>query len=265
MHSAVSRLLEIGHLLLSFTEGWSARRELLRVYRAALADPTCSEQTVLPIRLAGQRFPFHLRMADIYTLAEILHEEQYFLETPVPAEPIILDAGANVGATGVWWVAHHPGATLHCFEPEPANFALLQANLGDRPRVGLHQVALGEEEGTANLHVAEHGAMHTMADASVGTSEVEVPVWRLDRFLERHDLPRVDILKLDVEGFEMEVLRGFGERLRDVGIIAGEVHEDWVDPAAFYALLQEAGFTVVSKRPVTNPDENVHLFEAARA
>jgi len=230
MSSATSRLLEIAHLLLSFTGGWRARRELLRIYRLALADPTCDERTVVPIRLGGRPWPFHLRMADIYTLAEILHEQQYRLETPVPDAPVVLDAGANVGATGIWWLAHLPGATLHCFEPEPANFALLEANLSPYPRVGLHQAALGCEEGTARLTVAAHGAMHTLADESLGSRHIEVPLWRLDRFLEREGLRRVDLLKLDVEGFEIEVLRGLGDRLADVGVIAGEVHEDWVDP-----------------------------------
>ena len=169
-----------------------------------------------------------------------------------------------MGITGVWWLAHHPGATLHCFEPEPANIELLRANVGSQPGASVHGVALGAEAGSAELTLGEHGAVHSLVMQDVGTRKISVPVWRLDTFMEEQGLDHVDLLKLDVEGFEVEVLEGFGERLDDVGVIAGEAHLDVVDGDAFYGLLADRGFRVLWRKPATNPDENVELFEAAR-
>ena len=242
----------------------TSRRALLGAYREALANPTSDQAFALRVRIRGSEWPLQLRASDVFTLAEILHEGQYDGAVGLPEQPVIFDAGANVGITGAWFLAHHPGASLHCFEPESGNFELLRANLGGRPDVLLHQVALGEEAGTAMLTVSTHGAMHSLIDASVGDRQIEVPVWRLDDYMAESGVDRVDLLKLDVEGFEMEVLRGFGERLDQVSVICGEVHANVVEPTDFYDLVLGRGFELVSRAPAGNEAENVEIFEVAR-
>ncbi len=262
--SAARRLVEITDLVARFGADMGSRRGLLRAYREALANPASAELYEFEVKIRGERWPLRLRASDIFTLAEVLHEGQYRLESKIPERPVVIDAGANVGVTGVWWLANHPGATLHCFEPEPGNVELLRANVGDRPNVGVHGVALGAEAGTAELTLGEHSAVHSLVMQDVGTRTITVPVWRLDTFMAEHEIDRVDLLKLDVEGFEVEVLEGFGDRLSDVAVIAGEAHLDVVEADTFYGLLADQGFEVLWRRPASNPEENVELFEAAR-
>ena len=59
---------------------------------------------------------------------------------------------------------------------------------------------------------------------------------------------RIDILKIDVEGAELEVLAGLGDRIGDVGVIVGELHEKVVDAAEVYGFLKDAGFRRVLRQ-----------------
>ena len=259
----VSRLDELFSLVVRHAAPGS-RLAMFSAYREAMADPMSSARVELEVRIAGRDWPLRLRASDMFTLAEVLHEGQYVLESELPEAPTIIDAGANVGISAVWLCAHHPGAVLHAFEPEAENFELLAANLSGLENSSAHRVAVGEREGSARLFVAEHGAMHSLADAAVGEETAEVRVIRLADYLSEAGIEHVDLLKLDVEGFEMEALRGLVERLPDVSVIAGEVHENVVEPDVFYRFMSEHGFQTVSRRPVTNPEEPVHMFEVAR-
>ena len=262
--SAARRLIEITDLVTRCGADMASRRALLGAYREALANPASAMPFSFEVKIRGERWPLRLRASDIFTLAEVLHERQYSLQSKIPERPVVIDAGANVGVTAVWWLANHPGATLHCFEPEPGNVEFLRANVGGRPNVSVHGVALGAEAGSAELTLGEHSAVHSLVMHDVGSRTITVPVWRLDNFLAEQQIAHVDLLKLDVEGFEVEVLQGFGDRLADVAVIAGEAHLDVVEADTFYGLLADNGFEVLWRRPASNPEENVELFEAAR-
>ena len=76
---------------------------------------------------------------------------------------------------------------------------------------------------------------------------------------------RIDILKIDVEGAELEVLAGLGDRIGDVGVIVGELHEKVVDAAEVYGFLKDAGFREVGRTAFREGDvTGVHGFEVAR-
>ena len=78
-----------------------------------------------------------------------------------------------------------------------------------------------------------------------------------------HD--RVDLLKIDVEGSELDALKGLGARLETVQVIVGEMHETLVDEAAFYRFLEDRGFRRVRKEYYgSGQADGVHAFEVAR-
>jgi len=275
----IRRAIEATRLLAAHAADAASWRALIGAYAATTADPCSSDLVEVCLRLEGRRFPLTMRQCDIYTLAEVLHERQYRIVDELPERPTIVDAGANIGITALWFLAHRPGARLHCFEPEESNHRLLCENLGSRDAVTVEKMALGARQGETTLHVARHGALHTTqrppgasvagsrplpAEAAVIGSET-VPVVRLGDYLEAAEVSTVDLLKLDVEGAELELLQGLGPAIDRVDRIAGEIHESRVSAAAVYDLLDAGGHRIVeTRRFPSSGDEDVHFFAATR-
>lgn len=143
---------------------------------------------------------------------------------PVPRSARhIVDIGANVGICTQASAIFCPDATILAFEPSAPTFAKLEKLAG--PRVICKKAAVGAASGTAILHVAENAFSSTLRPPSescknlygntvhpTGETE-EVPVITLAQIIEEHRLPRIDLLKVDVEGFEPQVLEGAGAYL----------------------------------------------------
>jgi FkbM family methyltransferase len=129
---------------------------------------------------------------------------------------VLYDVGANVGAYTLVAAVAVPGARVVSFEPAPANFAALCANLelnAVAERVIPVPLALGERPRSAPLEGAGVAGASPSLDGAAGPEEaMTVLVDRLDDVVERFDLPPPDHLKLDVDGSELQVLAG-GERL----------------------------------------------------
>lgn len=148
---------------------------------------------------------------------------------------LVVDGGANVGYEADWYLRHLPGADVHCFEPTPATFAVLERNLGGHDGVHLHRLALSDHVGTATLHVDQHtlgGGSNSLlthssrfleTEAHAAFEAVTVDTTTLDRFCAREGIEHVDVLKLDVEGAEVQVLRGAGELLARSAVDALDV------------------------------------------
>ena len=125
---------------------------------------------------------------------------------------VVFDIGAYVGDTALWFskaVGSH--GKVYAFEPEPRNFAKLKANLERNKVTNVIplQLALSENEG--EMQVATGGSSSTMTQAGTGTL---VKVTTIDKFAEANKLPRVDFIKMDVEGHELKVLKGAHETIQ---------------------------------------------------
>lgn len=258
----LDRALELGYLAARHADGLAGLRALLACYAVTFRNPMSRDSVTLPLRHRGRRAVLHMRARDIYTVAEIFRERQYALSRPLPVGAVIVDAGANVGVASTWFRLEHPDATLIAIEPVGDNHELLARNLVGHPKAVAIQAAVGERSGRATMALAAHGAEHAVSNVPVTGGE-EVAAMRLDAILDERGVRRVDLLKLDVEGSELDALRGLGERLSDVGAIVAEVHERQVDVDAFYRLLDEHGFAVVRRRAYREGRQNgVHTMEA---
>jgi FkbM family methyltransferase len=260
--SKAARAVEAADLSLRLTKDLRSRAALLSCYGGILRDRNDASEVSFELRAGGQRFPVTMRRSDVFTLSEIFYDEEYAIYTRLQERPLVLDCGANVGLSGIWFLSRWPGARVHAFEPEPANFRFLSKNLGSRGDSVVNQAAVGREQGTVELHVAEHGAMHSVKDRSAGARTIDVPCVNLADYLRGKRIDRVDLLKLDVEGSELDVVEGLGSLIDDVGVIVGELHERMVDEAKFYRYVESKGFRRVKRSGAR--EEGVHLFELAR-
>lgn len=133
----------------------------------------------------------------------------------------VIDVGANLGNHALYW-CRVAGAVVDAFEPNPASYELLNRNveINDAPAtLRVHHLALGSHEGRGSV-IADPG---NPAEARVTrTDGGEVEIRRLDSLIGPDD--RIRLIKVDVEGAELEVLRGAGDILRERPVLLVELH-----------------------------------------
>ncbi len=160
----------------------------------------------------------------------------------------IVDAGANIGSMSalMGWAAGEHGRLL-AFEPHPDNFKLLERNIalsneqGGFARAEIHNTALGAAAGTAALTIPDHfGGNEGVPFIGEGSGKkIEVALSRLDDFL---GPAKVDLCKIDVEGYELEVLKGAAGSI-EAGRISHIVYEDYLGASSpVHAFLRERGY-----------------------
>jgi len=129
----------------------------------------------------------------------------------------LIDIGANKGQFSLAARARLAGLGIIAFEPLPEAADRFERLFGGDPGVALHRVALSEAEGEAEFHVTDRSDSSSLLkpgaaqDAAFGVREsatIRVPVRRLDHCLALADLPRPILIKIDVQGAELGVLKG---------------------------------------------------------
>ena len=250
------------NLVLRFAADAQTRRSLIHIYSSLSHRARYDDVVNLRLRINGQVFPFRMRISDIFILGEILHEQQYRLTSRLPAQSTIVDLGANIGASVIWFLSLYPDAVIHTFEPAQDNLRFLEANIEGLNNVILERAAVGDVSGDAILHHGEFGGMHSLLIDGDGE---KVPIYSLADYMDKNEIDRIDLLKLDIEGSELDALKGLGTRIGDVDVIIGEVHEAIVDQRAFYNFLEHNGFRILWKRFFRESrEQQVHGFEASR-
>jgi FkbM family methyltransferase len=134
---------------------------------------------------------------------------------------VALDVGANVGDWARAVLQRRPDATIHCFEIVPSIASVLRQRMADCATVQVHDFGLSSAAGevdvawnhswesTSSLAPLQQIGFFAGSQVSVVRSRVDSG----DAVAKRMELTRIDLLKIDVEGHEMEVLSGFREAL----------------------------------------------------
>ena len=141
--------------------------------------------------------------------------------------PIILDAGANIGASVVYWTLHFPSARIVAIEPDLANFRLLEKNTQGLNTV-LHQAALGNLAGKATLSDPGKGEW---GYRTVRGDEGSLDILSMSDLLEGHaaDNGKYFIAKIDIEGAEADLFASHTEWVDSFDLLIIELH-DWLLP-----------------------------------
>ena len=133
---------------------------------------------------------------------------------------VLFDIGANTGQTAYGLVRYFPSARIYCFEPVKGVFDQLAAVYGRYPKVRCVQKAVGSAPGTATMALRSFSEMNSLVGAGPAeglTGEVEtVEIDTIDSFCKAEGLTHIDLLKMDVQGWELEVLKG-AARMIDEG------------------------------------------------
>jgi len=185
--------------------------------------------------------------------ATVAAEVAAALELAGEGVKVVADVGANKGAWAREALRIFPHAHIHAFEPSRTTFEELACALGAEPRVSLYRVGLSSTEGSATLYSDQSASgLASLTRRRLDHFGIEldmeetVHVTTLAHWLEAENIPHVDVLKLDVEGHELDVLRGAEGRLDRVRVLQFEFGGCNIDTRTylqdFWYLLTDAGF-----------------------
>jgi FkbM family methyltransferase len=164
--------------------------------------------------LAMARHPTYLRAFLRHRVAASIEHDAILKSLPIG---MVVDVGANRGqfslAVSHWW----PAARIVAFEPLPGPAAIYRALFAGNPHVAIHEVALASERGEMEMNISrrdDSSSLLPIADLQTrnfpGTEKVatrKVTVAPLGDFLSADEIGPGALLKIDVQGFELPVLR----------------------------------------------------------
>ncbi len=186
---------------------------------------------------------------------------EIFLASILKPNAVVVDAGANIGFFTLAVLSKSKDSTVHGFEPSPDSFTLYKKCISQNnleTRVIVNQMALYSEPGKMDfqMHPSNYGAYDGFQDTGYpGVDEpktIQVPVTTLDVYVNKNRLDRLDLLKIDVEGAELFVLRGARAVLASLRpIVLFEVGYQNLRPfnilpSDLYQLFEDVGYQVLS-------------------
>jgi FkbM family methyltransferase len=205
------------------------------LYRALTVAP--ASERLRTIRIGGAELTYRLQRGDIQAVREVWVEECYRPPAPIPFDTVV-DLGTNIGLTSLWY-ARHGASRLLCVEPVPANMRLARRNLAQNGVTAeFVQAAVGARDGTARFRVDPSYSTRGHLDRD---GELEVPVVSMATLVSR--VGQVDLVKMDIEGAEIELLRAPESWIDRVNAIIIEF--DRGDPRELGGVLNTHGFRYV--------------------
>jgi len=148
--------------------------------------------------------------------------------------PYIIDCGAHIGMSIVFFKQHYPNSRILAFEPDPESFGLLQNNVKEFKNVLLQQKAVWTHNDGVIFDMRGDMSSHIVnKDIGNASHQERIPSARLSDYLSEP----VDMLKLDIEGAEIDVLQDCKDRLHNVHHLFVEFHGKTEDPQKLERLL----------------------------
>ena len=246
--------------------------EVLTRYRSTAKLARAGGHLVADVQTPGGALYVHLLDLGVgrplYTGLEYEPEEAAFLQQSLKPGMTMIDVGANVGFMALLAAkAVGPSGTVLAIEPDPGNGELLRANIernGYR-KVSIERCAVGSEPGTAQLfrsawNMGNHRLNPGEAGQAIAHESISVPVRTVDDLVSEHRLSRLDVIKMDVEGYEPGVLGGMLATLaRFKPVILTEfwpygMRDAGFDPEAFLDRCIRAGY---AGRTLGQPDRSL--------
>ncbi len=172
------------------------------------------------LRRAGNKlyqhaFPIYRPLYAAYKAYTDRPERKLLRQTLFPGA-VVVDAGANIGIYSRFFSrCVGPSGVVHSFEPSPENFKRLRSATRKLSNVRVSQAAVGERSGKSELYLSDRLNVDHRAYPTEGESRrtVSVRAIRLDDYFRPGE--RVDLVKMDIQGYELHALRGAKRVLSD--------------------------------------------------
>ncbi len=170
-------------------------------------------------RVVRSGLNFEVDLSDLigwYIYFRILDPSLAYYFSRLKKQDCILDIGANIGYTSLRAAQIASQGSVFGFEPSHYNYqrSVLNIGLNKLSNVSLARIAMGSTDGFAFIATKTENnlGMNQISNAEAGNERVKMTT--IDSWLQHANDARPDVIKIDVEGFEMEVLRGARETLQ---------------------------------------------------
>lgn len=210
----------------------------------------------MPVRFThrGKRYWLNADNSAVYHVLNSTEKIANMTDLIPHGAKTILDIGGNCGLFSAFSEISSPTASIHCFEPSRDLLPIIQRNVS-KDRVHVHDIAVGDSDEDVELFVnpgsqqtnsLNKSAVELFADNDVIETRT-VKCTTLDRFARENLIEKVDVLKVDVQGYEGAVFRGAKRLLPTVDWLF--VESTWMDIDSILELIPFAlayGFTDAS-------------------
>lgn len=182
-----------------------------------------NEKKKYDFKMYGKDFPLILRTfrGDIDIFYEIFWKNSYAISKQYfDKEPqIIIDLGAHVGLTSIYFSLKYPNAKIWSVEASKENYELLTINTSSFPNITCINAAAYPEDGTVNFGNNEISYNQSISDSGLPTTALSVMT-----LMKNYNLKEIDLMKIDIEGGEIALLSKNNSWLATVKNIVIELH-----------------------------------------
>ncbi len=204
--------------------------------------------------------PIYLRLnsSDINVFRQVFIEKEYqIIKTNAVNHDVVIDAGANIGLTSLFISSLFPDAKIFAIEPEANNFRLLKMNTAHNDNIVCIQGALWNKDEPVSILSDDDAdwAFRVGERAPAGMRSIQG--YRVSSLMDYINVPKISLMKMDIEGAEFEVFGDAGSWIDKVDNIVLELHEN-LRPGctdifrkatgAFVELARSTELTLVSRR-----------------
>ncbi|ENX56505.1 MULTISPECIES: FkbM family methyltransferase [Acinetobacter] len=200
---------------------------LLNLFKAKMMK----EKSFFELKSNLHQFSVKLRMpsSDVWVYKQIFVDDEYKFDVIIEPK-VIVDAGANIGLTSIYFSEKFPNTTIIALEPERNNFNLLCENIKNYPNIIPLEAALWDKNTRINLCNAGLGDWGFMTEDLNHESknmkiEHDVQAFTVNDILSKYNLDKIDILKIDIEGAEKEVFFDTSTWINQVDALIVELHD----------------------------------------
>jgi len=173
------------------------------------------------------------RSTNIY----IPEDESYLIVSRLVGrvDPVVIDGGAHLGDMVEKFRVLLPQSVFHCFEPDPVLSEVLLDKFSGSTQVNLVQAALGDAVGKATFNINTSRPCNSLLPAATESiqaelkplfqlvQQVEVDVTTIDQYCRENSIARVDVIKLDLQGYDFLALKGAISTLEQARVVITEV------------------------------------------
>jgi len=204
---------------------------------------------VLNPRHANHHLYYRLGSSDLDVFDQIFVDREYAPLCDMREVDLILDCGANVGYSSVYFLSQFPKCHIIAIEPDPGNFAMLKRNLSAySSRTTLIRAGIWNQSVPLRIRTERYrdGREWTVQVEPCDSSRTpDIQGVSIASLLDESEFSRISILKMDIEGAETVVFKGNLDWLDRVDAIAIELHDDTSFGSAsdaFHAAIHTRGF-----------------------